>query len=229
MNEEIKNIIILSVCFLSLFGAAEFLYHFGKIKVEVTRKIVHIGTGLLTLLFPVLLSSHWSVLFLCGSFFIILFCSQKFNFLKSINAIGRKSYGSLSYPVVVYVCFLTWEKVNTDHILKTTPYLFFYLPILIMAFADPAAAFAGKKFHRGVFKIGNEYKSLSGSFAFFLVAFIISICFLLPEYSLIVAMVIAAVIALTSAFTEAVSRNGWDNLSIPLCVLTVSYFLMFYI
>ncbi|MBI3234471.1 MAG: phosphatidate cytidylyltransferase, partial [Bacteroidetes bacterium] len=59
MNKDIINTLILSGMFLTLFGLAEVLYHFFKVKAELTRKLVHFGTGLLTFLFPLILSSHW--------------------------------------------------------------------------------------------------------------------------------------------------------------------------
>ncbi|MBI3239032.1 MAG: phosphatidate cytidylyltransferase, partial [Flavobacteriia bacterium] len=62
MTTDWINAAILSVSFLALFGIAELLYHFAHVKVELTRKLVHLGTGVLTLLFPLMLSNHWFVL-----------------------------------------------------------------------------------------------------------------------------------------------------------------------
>src|SRR5438309_317623 len=109
MSKEILNTIILASSFLALFGVAEVLYHFFKVRAEFTRKIVHVGTGLLSLLFPLMLSNHWYVLFLCASFGLILVLSLKFNLLKSINAIDRESVGSLAYPVSVYCSYLAFD------------------------------------------------------------------------------------------------------------------------
>ena len=95
LDHNIINTALLASSFLALFGIAEILYHFLKMQAELTRKIVHIGTGLLTLLFPLMLSNHWYVLFLCTSFAAILLASLRLNLLPSINAIGRKSAGSL--------------------------------------------------------------------------------------------------------------------------------------
>ena len=177
MSIEIRNIILLSSAFLLLFAGAEFLYRIYRVRAEYTRKMVHVGTGLLTLLFPILLTNHWSVLFLCGSFLIILILSLKYKFLQGINAIDRFSYGSLAYPVIVFICYLVWEQIEKPHATDNTPYSFFYLPILIMALADPMAALVGKAYPYGVFKWGDEKKSLAGSLAFFSVAFIISVIF----------------------------------------------------
>src|ERR1051325_2465256 len=123
MNTSMINVLLLATAFLLLFGIGELLYYVLKVKVEISRKFVHIATGFITLLFPLLLHNHWYVLLLCSSFCAILLLSQHFQLLKSINAIDRDSFGSISYPISVYGCFLAFTVYHS--------YLFFYLPILI--------------------------------------------------------------------------------------------------
>ena len=228
MNTEIKNIIFLASAFLLLFAVAEILYRKFKVRAEYTRKLVHVGTGLLTLMFPILLSNHWSVLFLCASFLIILLLSLRYKFLQGINAIDRTSYGSLAYPVIVFICYLVWEKIEKPLGGDSTPYSFFYLPILIMAFADPAAALVGKARPIGVFKWGGEKKSMSGTATFFSVAFIIAFFFFYKssDLAVITSIVYAAILGSISAVTEAFSKKGLDNLTIPIAVLIVLYILI---
>jgi phytol kinase len=212
LDKEILNTIILAASFLGLFGIAELLYHRLKIKVELTRKLVHVGTGLLTFLFPILINNHWLVLLLCTSFAIILILSLKFSLLPSINAIDRESVGSIAYPVAVYTCFLAYDCFN-QHL------MYFYLPITILAICDPIAALTGKKWPVGEYKLGKENKTLMGSSMFFIAAFIITMLFLIPIYTLGKTAVIATSIAFISAVVEALSRKGYDNITIPISVL----------
>lgn len=215
MNPDIFYTLILSGCFLALFATAEILYFRFHVEVELTRKLVHIGTGLLTLLFPLLLGNHWWVLLLCSSFMIILLASIKFKLLRSINAIKRKSVGSIAYPVAVYGCFMAFNFFDNQ-------YLYFYLPILILAICDPVAALTGKKWPIGKFKVGTDYKTLMGSSMFFcsalLIILLLSNLFLkkpmTPENILW-----SILIALLAAVTEAFSRKGYDNITIPASVL----------
>ncbi|HZF99594.1 MAG TPA: hypothetical protein VEY71_01255, partial [Chitinophagales bacterium] len=113
-EKQLLNTTGLAACFLALFGVAEFLYRRLHWRVEVTRKIVHIGTGLLTLLFPLLLHHHGLVLLLCGTFAVILLLSQRLKLLPSINAIDRDSFGSISYPIAVYGCYLVYAWFNME-------------------------------------------------------------------------------------------------------------------
>ncbi len=217
MAKEIINTILLVIMFLSLFAIAEILYHRFNVKAENTRKIVHIGTGLIAMLFPILLQSLWPVLLLCASFGLILLLSQRMHLLPSVNAIKRVSYGSLLYPVAVYICFLAYQHFHN--------LLFFYLPVLIMAICDPVAALAGSRWPLGRFKINNSNKTFIGSLAFFISSFTLTIAlfyFFSPEmFEPKKALLMSFLIAFSTAATEAMSSKGIDNITIPICVLII--------
>ena len=220
MRQDIINTIVLALSFLTLFAMAEIIYHSFKVRAELTRKLVHFGTGLLTLLFPLMLDNHWLVLFLCTSFALILVLSLKYNLLKSINAIDRKSYGSISYPLSVYLCYLAYDVYHTQFKHVGTGYIMFYLPILILAICDPIAALVGKRWQYGKYNIGSESKTIMGSSMFFISAFVLCCTLLLfmnhsgkSPYGTILASLIIAII---TTLTEALSKKGLDNLFIPL-------------
>lgn len=214
MINDIWNILWLSACFLGLFGVSELIHRTTKTKVEYTRKLVHFGTGVLTLMFPVFLTSSWSVLLLCTSFAIILLLSLKYEFLPSINAIDRESHGSILYPVAVYMCFLSYEAHEGD-------LMFFYAPILVLAIADPMAALFGKRWPLGKFSIGKESKTVMGCSAFFISASLVLVGLNLVfdngmNFNILYQLFI---IAMISTLIEAISGKGIDNLSIPFTVV----------
>jgi phytol kinase len=215
MTGDLLNTLLLGFSFLLLFAMGELMYHSFKVQAELTRKFTHVGTGLLTMLFPLLLCNHWLVLLLCSVFALILLLSIRYNLLKSINAIDRDSVGSLAYPVSVYICYLAFEYYQYS-------YYYFYLPILILAFCDPFAALSGKKWPLGRYKVGNEYKTLMGSTMFFISAVLLQmvVLFLLDfDVWSVRVFVVSLVVALFSSLTEAFSKRGYDNLTIPLIVL----------
>lgn len=212
------NVLVLlgmSTAFLLLFAISEWLYLKKNVQVEITRKISHIGTGILTLLFPVFLTSHWEVLILCSSFLVLLVLSIRFKFLKGINNVERTTYGSVLYPVAVYLVYLAYASTgNLGH---------FYAPILILAISDPVAALVGKNWPMFPYSIGSEEKTVAGSVAFSISAFFIAgmIWIVGGEVLSVQSIFTVLAIAILSALTEAVSLKGWDNLSIPLSVLLV--------
>lgn len=214
MNENLTHLLLLSGLFLILFTTAELLFRTFKVNAEYTRKLVHVGTGLLTMLFPFMFTHYIWVIGICLLFFIILLISIKFNYLPSIHAIQRKSYGSLAYPVVVILSFMFYHLKTS-----TQEFFYFYIPVLVMALADPMAAFIGKLWPWGKYCIGKEQKTLSGSFAFFTISFIVNYLLLPPTqfwYFLL--------IPFAATITEALSTKGLDNITIPISVMTLLNF-----
>lgn len=209
MSTSLINTGILAIAFLILFGFAELLYHRYKLKAEITRKIVHVSTGLITLLFPPMIGNHWLVLVLCGSFLLILLASFPLKILPSINAVSRKTSGSILYPVVVYSCFLIFQHYDN--------LIFYYIPILTLALCDPIAALVGKKFPYGRYSTFGHTKTISGSLGFFVSATALSMVLIFTMTSLTPAtgIALACVIAFTTTIAEAFSHAGLDNLTIP--------------
>lgn len=219
MDNQLIHCLWLGACFLVLFTTGEILYHKFGVRAEYTRKLIHLGTGILTLLFPVFLRSHSFVFLLCGAFAIILLTSLKFNLLKSINAIDRKSHGSISYPAAVYSTFLFYDFFSGTHPQKA----FFYIPVLMLAVCDPIAALSGKRWPWKPYQVGSGKKTLTGSLMFFISASILSgiLLYTLSETSGINLVVLSVLLGAFGAFIEAMSRNGFDNLLIPFIAILV--------
>lgn len=215
MNANILNTAYLAVAFLALFASAELLYHKYKVKAEVTRKYVHIVTGLLTMLFPLLISDQWLVLALCGSFLVILLASKRLNLLPSINAVDRNTTGSILYPIVVFICYAIYMSQGQ--------FVYFYIPILILALCDPVAAFVGKKWPGGQYITFGHRKTLTGSLGFFFAAMIVSVLLIISFEALPFGstLAISAIIAAVTSVSEALSHRGYDNLTIPASALLV--------
>lgn len=214
MSRDIINIMILSGYFLSLFGITELLHKHYRWKVELTRKIVHAGTGLLVLLFPIMLNHLWSVLLLCSAFALLLSISLRTGYLNSINGIHRKSYGSLLYPLSVFICYAFFSLFNLS-------YVFFSLPVLILALCDPIAALSGKKLGWLPYSLDTETKTVAGNIGFFVTAFLISTLLIFhffdagPYHT----MTAALLISIFSTLAEGISTDGKDNLSVPATAL----------
>ncbi len=213
---------LLAAAFLTLFAITELLYHRLHVKVNMTRKIVHVFTGLLTLLFPPLLTNHWYVMALCGSFLLILLVSMPLKLLPSINAVDRKTSGSILYPIVVYGCYLVYQHYND--------LTWYYLPILTLALCDPIAELIGRSLPRGRYSTFGHQKTLSGSLGFFTSSLILSIILLVgvSGYPLAPALILAACLAVSTTIAEALSHGGFDNLTIPATVLGILFIYQHY-
>ncbi len=217
MKDIFLSLIGLAAAFLLLFVIAELAFHKMRIKTEWTRKFVHLGTGVLTMLFPMVLDSHWQVMLLCFVFLIILMFSRSYNFLPSINNVDRKTHGAILFPVVVYICYLTSTVFGN--------FVFYYLPILILAICDPIAALMGKKFPYGSFTISGHTKTLVGTLSFFTSAIIVTSLVISKFEGNDFQMELNSIfgIVTVASIAEAMSKNGWDNLTIPISVILLIY------
>lgn len=221
MDSSLKGTLLLAFAYLVLFSSAEYLHHFRNVKAEVTRKYVHIITGVFALGFPFLIGNHWWVLFLCGSFFLILIITINSRWLRSIHGVSRKTSGSILYPIIVYTCYLAFEYFDA--------LVFYYIPILILAISDPIAAFVGKSWPRGKYTVFGMTKTLSGSLGFFLSSLLICSLLLIGVEALALdaALILALSLSIGCTLAEALSHHGYDNLSIPysaLLLLALSHF-----
>lgn len=218
MNLEILNIIYFAVVFLLLFGLTDVLHLVFKIKSGLTRKIVHVATGLIVLLFPFYFENHLSVLVLCSSFFVLLIFSMLLNFLPSINKVKRKTIGSLLFPVSIYIAFYIY-KIEGN-------LLFYILPMAILGISDTLAELVGSSLKWKPYKTLGQTKTLGGSITFLISSFFISLIIigLLADIETGYNLLISFGIALITTIFEAFSHRGMDNLTIPLGAIILLYF-----
>ena len=210
-------ILVFSGIFLLLFIVAEIAYHLLKIKVDYTRKFVHIMTGIIVMYFPIYFKKPINLLIICLSFFVVLTLSKRLGLMKSINAIERKSRGSTLYPLVVIICYFIQHALGK--------YIYFFIPILILALADPVAEFAGKKFKYKPYSVFDNSKTISGSLGFMLVALIVAMMGLhnFSDVNTTILILCAISISVFTTLGEAISIKGYDNLMIPLCAAGILY------
>ena len=216
MSFEVLPMLIISAIFLLLFIIAEIMRKTGKFCTEATRKFVHFSGAFVSIFFPFLLKSHISVLILSIVFAITMIFTKKFNLLPSIHNVDRKSYGAIYHPVAIYICFLIAQTLNQ-------PY-FYVISILILAISDASAALIGKNYGtRAFITESDKYKSLEGSFIFFLSSFLIThlILLLCTQTGRIESVLIALLIAIITTIFEGISLEGTDNIFVPLSTMFI--------
>lgn len=203
--------IALSAAFVGLIIAAEVWRRVGSPPVEYTRKLVHMGGGLVALAIPFLIQSHWVVLGMAAAMGVVFLGSRSFGLLPSLHAVDRRTRGVEYYPVAVYGLFV---------LTRGQPWLY-VICLLVLALGDAMAALIGRRFGRRRFEVDGNQKSLEGSATFFVVTYLVIAIPLLcwpdpalppPVHCLLVAF-LAAVLA--TGF-ELIALDGRDNLWLPL-------------
>jgi phytol kinase len=189
--------------FAALFGLAEWLRAKGR-SVELTRKLIHVGSGTITLTFPWLFSSHVPVLIMTVLCCVALMVVRYRRPLVSLHGVDRHSFGEIFFPVGIYLAFYFAEKHS---ILPLYPYA-----VAFLIFADSAAAIVGKRYGSLKYSIGDEQKSVAGSAVFLLVAIIIGYA---ATGSIASALLTASLLTLL----ESTATKGVDNFILPLAAL----------
>lgn len=211
---EVARAALAGGVFLVLFALAELWRHFRHPPAEWTRKLVHLGGGLVAASFPWLFAWHWTVLALGSVFFLILWGTRRLGLLQSVHGVERRSEGGLYYPISVYVLFL---------VASGRP-VFYLIALLAMVVSDTAAAVLGSSYGRVGYTVEHDRRTVEGSAVFFFSTFLIVHLplLLLTDTPPLLSVLVGFQLALLMTLFEAISMRGNDNLIVPL----VTYFLL---
>jgi dolichol kinase len=199
---------LLALGFVAILLGAELWHRRSGPPVEVTRKLVHLASGLPVLFFPWIFQSTWPVLGLSGFIAGILAWARHRGMLRSVHGVERSSRGELLYPLGIVLLF--WMAHDQP--------VLYLVSVLVLIVSDPAAALIGSSYGRSRYEVEEHWRSWEGSLAFFLMTFLavhlplVLMAGLDPSLTVLVGLVVALLVTLF----EAVSLNGADNLVIPL-------------
>ena len=175
---------------------------------ELTRKVVHIGSGNVILLAWWLDISRSVIVIAAIIAAAIAVVSYAIPILPSIESVGRQSYGTLFYAIsmgILAYCF--WQ--NYPHCAV--------IGILVMAWGDGMAAIIGQRFGKHKYYVGQITKSWEGSLAMAIAASIVTGSILaVVEGNSWQTWTISIMVSLTATVLEAFSKLGLDNLTVPL-------------
>ena len=205
---------LFAVCFLVFFliQSSEYLYKKKYIGPEVSRKLIHMGTGVIVAFTPYLLEWH-EIQILSIAFLAVIFTSSQFKIFRSIHSVKRFTKGEVLYAVGIGICAFL-EPANWV----------FVAAILHLAIADALAAVVGIKWgKRTSYMILSHGKSMLGSLVFFYISMgIMFSAFLfvspanLPDAYLLLVVAPAILTVL-----ENISWYGLDNVTIPVMVIVL--------
>lgn len=153
---------------------------------------------------------------ICGIFLLILNFSKPLGLLPSINAVNRKTYGSILFPLAVFISFVAYTYNDKNLV-------YFLLPVLTLAISDMAAAIIGKRYPIRSITTFKEKKSIGGYLAFTISCYMIYGYFLYFDWE--ISMLTFIILPPLVAMIELVSPKGLDNISIPLSVIIGLIFL----
>ena len=214
MTANILNLSIVLFLFLFVFWCAEFFYK-RNLPAHTTRKIVHIGGGIVAALLPIFVDLTTLVILGIG-FFLLLVLSKRKNLLNSIHKINDESIGALLFaPSLTLTAVIFWP---------TNP-LIFQGAALILGLSDGVAGIVGMRYGKRSYSITGR-KTMEGSLVFFLVTTLILLGILYISGNLFTInwalFIFGGSLLLT--IVEAMFGKGWDNLFIPIFAGSIFYF-----
>ncbi|ELS00452.1 dolichol kinase [Xenococcus sp. PCC 7305] len=202
-----------------LVTIAETLSRFITDDPELTRKIVHIGSGNVILLAWWLGISGWVIIVAAAIASVIAITSYLLPILPSINSIGRKSLGTLFYAISIGILTaIFWEQQPQ----------YTAIGILVMAWGDGMAAIIGQRWGKHQYQVFAMTKSWEGSLAMAASTYIVTnaiLLFVLGNHWQ--TWLISAIAASVATSLEAFSKWGIDNLTVPLGTAIVCYYCQF--
>lgn len=194
-----------------LIGAVLWWKRTAQPPAELTRKAVHVGMGLIALTLPWLFDRAWPVLLLCGGLGLAFLALKLFARRSSLGAamhdVGRESLGDLYFAASVAAL---WLLADGD-------WLLFTVPVLVLTLGDAMAALVGVRYGRIRFDGEARGKSLEGSVALFVVAFLsvhVPLTFA-ARVSPLHGVLIAGTMSVMIVLLEAAAWRGLDNVFVP--------------
>jgi phytol kinase len=217
MNIEWTRAFLFLSIFLALVATAHLLYKIAGLTTETSRKFLHVSGGILSMFAVLFFRSHWTVLFLCIAAFVFLLFTYVKNLLPAVHETKRRSFGSILFPIPVYICFLCASILHSD--------LYFLLPISFLTLSDTMAEWSGKKWGNRTTSFFNGQKTLAGATGFFITSLLLASAWIfLYKIGLNYGWILILTCSLFSTLAELVSTKGWDNLTVPLTALACIYY-----
>jgi dolichol kinase len=205
-GELIRALLMAAGC-LAAFALAEGMRRWGA-PTEVSRKAVHVASGLAAATFPWLFAHSLTVWLIGIGFTLFLAAARRGGWLPGLHGVRRTSLGDFAIIVAVCLAFSVpaWRSA------------YYSAGILVLTVADSTAAVLGSALGSRRYAASTSARSVEGSAIFGLTAFVTLLAALkaltpLPWEN---CLALAALVALPLTAIEVLSAWGLDNLVIPL-------------
>ena len=175
---------------------------------ELSRKIVHIGTGPVVLLAWCLQLPAWVAVPAALSVTVVTAINHRWRLLAAVEDVDRDSYGTVAYGLAITVLLLLYWPDQAIAVCAG---------VLVMAFADGLAGLVGRGIRSPHWTLWQQRKSVAGTLTMALVTAVVLTTLVLVSHNALQPIRILIVCVLAVGL-EQLSRWGIDNLSVPIAV-----------
>ncbi len=215
MNDWTGFIICLAYIF-GLIAFAELLRRKFSYTSDFTRKVIHIGVGMLSWALPFLFDEPWLFILACLGFAVLNLVDWRFGFFTAMSSSHRENLGTVYFPLAAAaVAYVFWD---------TPPIM--VASLMPLALGDGLAPVIGRAFGKHTYQVHTSTRSYEGSIGFFIAALVGTWLALwimpgTPELGPAQAFLPALVVAAATTLVEAVSSWGVDNLTVTATAMII--------
>jgi len=217
-----NNWLGLLICYgyiFAIIGLAEGMRRWRGYGSGFTRKVIHIGVGMMSWGLHWFFDNPWFFVFAAFSFMVINFLDWRYGFFAAMASSDRSNLGTVYFPLAAaVVAYIFWDR----------PPLM-VAALMPLTWGDGMAPVIGKLYGRRHYKVHTSTRTLEGSLGFFVAGLLFTWLALwlmggVPDISPAVAFLPALVIMLITTLIEAVSIWGIDNLTITAAAILILQF-----
>lgn len=208
MNNSLGFIICVGYVF-GMIGSAELLRRTFGYGSGFTRKVIHIGVGMMSWMLPFLFDTPWPFVVAALFFAVVNLLDWRYGFFGAMASTDRHNLGTVYFPLAAAtVAIIFWEQ----------PPLM-VAALMPLTWGDGIASVIGGTFGRSSYTVFGHTRSLQGSAAFFVAGLLFTWLALWlipgpPTVSPLLALGPAIAIMGSTTVIEAVSIWGLDNITI---------------
>ncbi|MCP4363068.1 MAG: hypothetical protein GY796_34125 [Chloroflexi bacterium] len=214
-----NNLIGIIICFVYIFaiiGLAEGLGRWRGYGSDFTRKVIHIGVGMMIWFIQYLFDNPWPFVAASAVFMVINLLDWKYGFVAAMSSSDRANLGTVYFPLAAAVVVLIfWDR----------PPLM-VAALMPLTWGDGLAPVVGRAYGRHPYTIAHHTRTYEGSAGFFgaclfftwLALWLVSGS---PEISPLAALAPAVVVSLAAVLVEAISIWGLDNLTVTAVAILI--------
>ncbi|QNI56891.1 phytol kinase [Synechococcus sp. BIOS-E4-1] len=204
----LSSLLIIGIWMLLVLSAAVICRKQWPDQQELSRKIVHIGTG------PIVVLAWWLsipasiAVPVALTVTVITAVNRRLQLLPAVEDIDRNSYGTVAYGLAISLLLILFWPDQAVAVCAG---------VLVMAFADGLAGLIGRGMTSPSWTVWQQRKSVAGTLTMGLVTALVLLPLVLISESPLHPLRLIAVCALAVGL-EQLGRWGIDNLSVPMAV-----------
>lgn len=210
------GLLICLVYIFSLMGLAEGLRRWRGYPSDFTRKVIHIGVGMMSWALHSLFDTPWFFVAACAAFMALNFLDWRYGFFAAMASQDQANLGTVYFPLAAaVVAILFWQQ---------PPLL--VAALMPLTWGDGIAPVVGRAYGRHPYTVHHHTRTLEGSGGFFVAGLLFTWLALWlipgqPDITPLAALLPALVITSATTLAEAVSIWGLDNLSITAVAILI--------